>query len=99
MARRSIKSTTSPADTDSATQVEEASATAKPSRIDTSALDIEALAEAILAGEIKPRVGEIRRLAEALVRKKQNKKAKKVDKADRKGSRKSGKARGRKDKK
>lgn len=59
----------------------------KPPRIDTAALDIEALAAAILAREVRPRVGDIRRLAEAVLRKKQKKKAKKALKQAAKGER------------
>lgn len=71
----------------------------KPARPDTTVLDIEALAKVILAREIKPRVGEIRRLAEAVLRKKDRKKAKKALKAAGKGNRKLSKIPARKPKK
>ena len=111
MARRSTKSTVAeaPADlqTSTAGQREPASAEAtsalsqslKPVRPDTADLDIEALAKAILAREIKPRVGEIRRLAEALLRKKDRKRAKKARKAESNGDRKLSKIPARKRKK
>lgn len=46
-------------------------------RMDTASLNIEALATVILAREVKPRVGDVRRLAEAVLRKKKKKKGKK----------------------
>lgn len=61
---------------------------AKPVRPDTSTLDVEDLAKRILAREIKPRVGEIRRIAEAVLRKKDRKRAKKALKAAAKDGRK-----------
>lgn len=72
---------------------------AKPVRPDTAALDIETLANLVLSREIKPRVGEIRRLAEALLRKKDRKRAKKARKADGKSVRKLSKIPARKTKK
>lgn len=71
----------------------------KLNRPDTAELEVEALAKVILAREIKPRVGEIRRLAEAVLRKKDRKKAKKALKAAGKGERKLSKIPGRKAKK
>lgn len=44
-------------------------------RLDTAALGTKALAKAILAREVRPRVGEIRRLAEAVLKKKSKKKS------------------------
>lgn len=60
---------------------------AKP-RLDTAGLDLEALAKAILAREVRPRVGDIRRLAEGVLRKKDRKKVKKARKEGAKGTRK-----------
>lgn len=60
----------------------------KPARVDTAALDVEALAGIILARQIKPRAGEIRRLAEEVLRQKAKKAAKKARKAEGKGERK-----------
>lgn len=56
--------------------------------MDTAALDIEALATVILAREVRPRVGDVRRLAEAVLRKKEKKKARKARKASAQGERK-----------
>lgn len=67
--------------------------------MDTAGLDIETLAAAILAREVRPRVGDIRRLAEAVLRKKQKKKAKKARKDATKGERKLSKIPVRKSKK
>ena len=83
MARRSIATDAEPA----AAADADVQPAARP-RIDTAALSIEALAAAILARGVRPRVGEVRRLAEEVVRKKQKKAAKKARKEDRKESRK-----------
>lgn len=55
-----------------------------PVRIETAALPLDALASAILTREVKPRVGDVRRLAEAVlaaIKKKQEKKEKRQKKA------------------
>lgn len=59
---------------------------AKPPRPNTADFDLETLAAAILAREIRPRVGDIRRLAEAVLRQKQKKQAKKAKKARKAGA-------------
>ena len=47
--------------------------------IDTASLKTKALARAILAREVRPRVGDIRRLAEAVLKKKRKKGAEKSE--------------------
>jgi hypothetical protein len=53
-------------------------------RPDTDAMNTAQLAKAVLTGEIRPRIGEVKRLAEAVVAKPPSKKAKKAKKAERK---------------
>ncbi|MBT2135343.1 hypothetical protein KK137_13475 [Croceibacterium sp. LX-88] len=50
----------------------------KKPAVDTSAFSLEQLAQAILAGEVKPRVADIRRLATAVLEPKTGEKPKKV---------------------
>ncbi len=101
MARRSTKSSVSP-EAAAGPPDEAASAPAgveKPVRMDTVALDIEALASVILAREVRPRVGDVRRLAEAVLRRARKKKANKARKGVTKGERKLSKIPARKGKK
>ena len=60
-----------------------------PARLDTASLAIEDLAQALLERKVRPRVADIRRLAEAVVRKKERKKARKASKEKLKGKAKS----------
>lgn len=55
-------------------------------RLDTASLDLKDLARAILARQVRPRVGDVRRLAEAALDKKRKSKkgAKKSDRKKRK---------------
>jgi len=53
--------------------------------LDRASLDLKALAEAVLARTFRPRVGEVRRLAEAVLKKKKGK-SKKPDGKKRKPS-------------
>ncbi|KRA81617.1 hypothetical protein [Altererythrobacter sp. Root672] len=50
----------------------------KKPAIDTSALSLEQLAQAVLAGEVKPRVADLRRLATAILEPKADEKPKKA---------------------
>jgi len=63
-------------------QAPPAAAPAPAPRIDTAGLDLKALAAAILAREVRPRVADVRRLAEAVLKKK--KKGKKAGGKNRK---------------
>ena len=100
MARRSTGANAAGAATVPSSEIAEvASPAEKPIRPDTAALDIKTLATIILAREVRPRVGDIRRLAEAVLRKKQKKKAKKARKGAAKGERKLSKIPARKGKK
>lgn len=85
MVRRATKQTgaAAPSNEASPAALPDGGKPATPARMDTASLGLEDLANVILARQVRPRVADIRRLAEGVLKKKR-KKAKKDAKAARK---------------